>query len=113
MQGSPVRTGSGFRRRLFGPTSLVPTGVAFILGVTAVSLYSIWRVDRVQENVEVSNQFYVPVLKQLNLLNGKWSAYQRSFEQSVGFRKWGTNNATHDSQALKFHLRKMLDPNLM
>src|SRR4051794_305335 len=63
--------------------------IAMIAAVTAVSIYTFYRVERVQENVELVNQFYVPALKHLNLVNGKWSAYQRSFESTVSFRKWG------------------------
>ena len=84
--------------------------IAMILAVAAVSVYTFWRVERVQENVELVNRFYVPVLKHLNLLSGKWSAYQRSYEHAVAFRRWGAKKFNPTSS--KLHLRKMVDSNL-
>ena len=84
--------------------------IAMIVAVAAVSVYTFWRVERVQENVELVNRFYVPVLKHLNLLSGKWSAYQRSYEQAVAFRRWGAKGFHPTSS--KLHLRKMVDTNL-
>ncbi|MEW6057499.1 MAG: ATP-binding protein [Bdellovibrionota bacterium] len=84
--------------------------VAIILAVSAGSFYTVWRIESVQKNVELLNQFYVPALKHLNLLGGKWSAYQRAFEQYVGFRKWGL--ITHEHLGPKLHLRKMVEGNL-
>lgn len=84
--------------------------IAMIGAITAVSIYAFYRVDRVQENVEVVNQFYVPVLKHLNVLTGKWSAYQRSFEQTVSFRKWGATGS--DNPEPKIHLKKLVEPNV-
>jgi signal transduction histidine kinase len=81
--------------------------LAVVGAATAVSLYTFWRVDRVQENVAAVNQFYVPVLKHLNLLSGKWVVYQRSFEQSVAFRRWGTKTAVDRGSQLK--LRKVVE----
>lgn len=84
--------------------------IAMITAVAAVSVYTFWRVENVQSNVVLVNQFYVPVLKHLNLLTGKWSAYQRSYEQGVGFRRWGAKG--FEPAAPKLHLRKMVDANL-
>lgn len=84
--------------------------IAMITAVAAVSVYTFWRVERVQANVELVNQFYVPLLKHLNLLSGKWSAYQRSYEQAVGFRRWGTKG--FEPNAPKLYLRKMVEGNL-
>jgi signal transduction histidine kinase len=85
--------------------------MAMVITVTAVTAYVFWRVDRVEENVETTNQFYVPVLKHMNLLSGKWSAYQRSFEQSVNFRRWGSAEAQSRGGA-RLPLKKMIDSNL-
>src|SRR5205823_6232458 len=63
--------------------------LAVFVAVAAVSIYAFYRVDRVSESVSLGNQFYVPVLKHLNVVSGKWAAYQRTFESTVSFRKWG------------------------
>lgn len=87
--------------------------IALIVAVTAVSVYTFYRVDRVEENVGAVNQFYVPALKRLNLLNGKWVAYQRSFEQSVSFRKWGASNLAREEELEpRLRLRKMVEGDL-
>ncbi|GEM_PF-1558000 len=57
--------------------------------VTALTLVLVWRLDRVENRASAVNQYYLPVIRSLNVMQGKWQAYQRTFEQNVGFRRWG------------------------
>lgn len=79
--------------------------------ITITGLYSAWRIERVQKNVESVNQFYFPALKQLNLIHGKWSTYLRSFDQAVSFRKWG--DSTYEMNRLKLHLKRSVSSNFI
>ncbi len=83
--------------------------MAMICAATAIAGYAFWRVDKVQQNIETVNRIYVPTLKQLNLVSGKWSAYQRAFEQSVAFRKWGEKNNRGPSN---LRLKKIIEANI-
>lgn len=94
--------------------SRVVGGVIALIGaVAAVSVYNFYRVDLVKENLGLANQFYVPVVKHLNLIQGKWSAYQRAFEQTVSFRKWGAGTREALGPEPRIHLRKMVEANLV
>ncbi|MBI2607133.1 MAG: GHKL domain-containing protein [Deltaproteobacteria bacterium] len=89
---------------------IVSAVMFMVAAVTAVSVFAYWRLDRVQQNVEAVNRFYVPALKHLNLIGGKWATYQRAFEQSISFRTWGDRR--RGPVLPKIHLRRIVDGNI-
>lgn len=97
-------------RSSFQSTRLIWAVIATIVVAAVTTIYTVWRLDRVKANLELINQVYVPVLKHLNSLDGKWSAYQKNYEQVVSFRKWGNQHS--DRSVPKLHLRKMVEGSL-
>lgn len=67
--------------------------------VTALTLVMGWRLQRVEERASVVNQYYLPIIRSLNVIQGKWQGYQKTFEQSVAFRRWGSKSKTNFTTA--------------
>lgn len=110
MQGRAFNGQEGFAPRSIRLNTKFVAGITAMLGVVfASSVYAFWRVDLVQENAQLVNQFYVPALKYLNMIGGKWSAYQRAFEQAVAFRKWGKKS---EITSPNLRLKKMVEGNV-
>ncbi|MGE4232838.1 MAG: PAS domain-containing sensor histidine kinase [Bacteriovoracia bacterium] len=76
-------------------------------------LYLFWKVDSIHGKLNTIHRFYVPLIKELNLIQGKWVVYERSFEQLVSFRRWGAVTGQKSRRAIpKPNLQKMLDHEL-
>lgn len=86
--------------------------VAMAVVVTALTLVMVWRIDRVEARAGTVNQTYLPVIRNLNIIQGKWQAYQRTFEQNVGFRRWGAPLKNQNAQPARRGLQKVLENNI-
>ncbi len=98
-------------RKLRPQKTIITALGGMILGVFLVFLYTWYQIDQIHENLEIINQIYIPTLKHFNQLSGKWTSYQRSFEQFVSFRKWGSKNLELGTP--KLYLKKAVEPHIL
>lgn len=83
---------------------------ALIVLMSVASALVLFRFDQTQRQLHLLNEVFTPAVKNLHLISGKWSAYHRSIEQMVGFRKWGMKR--EKTKLLRFNFSRMIERNV-